>query len=156
MNLKNFKNYQLLIFDFDGTIAKLDIDWEGLKKALKKLPRKEHYQIIAKYETAKIQNLSPRSQIIKIIKKLSPHKKMAIFSDNLGQTIQEGLKKLKIKGQFDLVVGRDSVKKPKPHPEGLLKIIKTLNMKKNKTIYIGNSAKDKLAGEEAGIKTIII
>lgn len=179
-----FKNYNLVIFDFDGTIAKLDIDWNGLKKELKDFCKrkygleksfqpldktiqeikdligetfiKECNKIIAKYELKNINKLVANDNILKIIKYYTPRKRKAIFSDNLCGTIKKGLKILKINKNFDMIIGRDLIEEQKPNPEGLFKIMQNFRVERKKIIFIGDSKKDKIAGHLTKIKTVIL
>ena len=62
------------------------------------------------------------------------------------------LSHLEVDKYFDLIIGADMVKNPKPHPEMIEKTIQELQFHKNNSILIGDSHKDKLAAEKAGIK----
>jgi phosphoglycolate phosphatase len=57
---------------------------------------------------------------------------------------------------FAKVVGANNVPNPKPHPDMLLKIIDEHKLEKHRTILIGDSPKDKLSAQSAGIDSIIV
>ena len=62
-------------------------------------------------------------------------------------------KKILSKYNFiDYLVTADDVKNGKPHPEGLLKIIKKFKNNKKKTLFIGDSIHDFRASKSAKIK----
>ena len=46
--------------------------------------------------------------------------------------------------------------KPKPDPDTLLFAIKSLNVAKEQTIYIGDGLRDIIAAKEANIKSILV
>jgi len=69
---------------------------------------------------------------------------------------QKMLRHLKIEHFFETVIGADKVDNPKPKPDMLLKIIEMLNTKKEKTLLVGDSHKDLLAAQNAGIKSIMV
>lgn len=52
---------------------------------------------------------------------------------------------------FDVVITSDMVKLPKPSPESLNIIIDKFNLKREETIYIGDSESDSLAAKKASV-----
>jgi len=52
---------------------------------------------------------------------------------------------------FDVVVGGEDVKTPKPSPEGVFYAMEKLNAKKHNTLYIGDSIIDGQTAEAAGV-----
>ena len=67
---------------------------------------------------------------------------------------QELLQHMKIMDNFDLLIGRENVKNPKPHPEPILKAMKRLKAKKEETWMIGDTILDMVAAKSAGVKSI--
>ena len=55
---------------------------------------------------------------------------------------------------FDALICGEDVKRPKPHPEGLLKLRKEQHLAKKKTVLVGDAASDVEAGSAAGFKTV--
>jgi phosphoglycolate phosphatase len=53
---------------------------------------------------------------------------------------------------FDLVVTALDVRNPKPHPESVYLILKTLRLQKAETVFVGDSAIDRQAADAAGIR----
>jgi phosphoglycolate phosphatase len=53
---------------------------------------------------------------------------------------------------FDMVVTALDVKKPKPHPESVEKILETLNLAKERVWYVGDSEVDKETALSSGVK----
>ena len=158
--------YKYIIFDFDGTIVKLNIDWVGLKnelnkvfgidftplnQALEKLDKESReiaFKIIEKYESHATYEVNEK--LIRYI--ISNNKNYAILSDNMTSTIITILNKLNIKNKFRVIIGRDKVKKYKPNIEGMIKILnyfKVDNLKE--VIYVGDSKKDELIARKLSI-----
>jgi len=54
------------------------------------------------------------------------------------------------------IVGKEDVSQPKPHPDGLLKIIEKTSYPLAEIIYIGDSTHDLMAGTDAKVATIQI
>jgi phosphoglycolate phosphatase len=66
------------------------------------------------------------------------------------------LNHLNIDNYFQTIIGANNVKNPKPHPDMLLKIIDDFSLDKNRTLLIGDSLKDKLSAQSAGIESILV
>lgn len=55
---------------------------------------------------------------------------------------------------FDMVVTALDVKNPKPHPESIEKILQSLNLKKEETVFVGDSEVDRDTARSSGIRFI--
>ena len=64
------------------------------------------------------------------------------------------LAEFNLDGYFDLVVTSSDVKRPKPHPDVLLKISDHFNIPPDQVIYIGDSRLDELAARTAGMPLV--
>lgn len=84
------------------------------------------------------------------------NRKLAIATNAFSNFAKEMLEHLNIYKYFDIVVGADMVKEPKPHPEMILKVIDDLNAHKSSTILIGDSHKDRLSAQSAEIKFLLV
>ena len=81
------------------------------------------------------------------------NKKMAIVTNKPENLTKKILKELLILDYFDLIVGPESVTQLKPNPEGLIKVLQTLNETASKAIMIGDSYTDIEVGRKAGMNT---
>ncbi|MFY9942137.1 MAG: HAD family hydrolase [Desulfobacterales bacterium] len=59
-----------------------------------------------------------------------------------------------LEGYFDLVVSAADVRRPKPDPEPLLKILEHFEVSPREMIYVGDSEVDRLAAAAAGIPLV--
>ena len=57
---------------------------------------------------------------------------------------------------FKVVVCGDDLSTHKPHPEGLLTILRRLNVLPADTLYAGDADADVLGGADAGVRTVLI
>ena len=55
---------------------------------------------------------------------------------------------------FEIVVTAADVERPKPHPEGVLRILETVGAAPREAVYIGDSEQDRLAAQAAGVDFI--
>jgi len=76
--------------------------------------------------------------------------KIGIISTKYRYTIMELLDSQFPKNFFDIVLGIEDVKEPKPSPEGLLLAVERLNGNLQNTLYIGDSTIDARTAESAG------
>jgi len=87
---------------------------------------------------------------------LSKGFKLCICTSSKGALVKEYLSRNNLDKYFNYVVGFEDVKKLKPDPEGIYKIMEFYGDKDtDKYLMVGNSAKDILAGKNAGVKTAL-
>ena len=91
--------------------------------------------------------------LVSLLEKLRPQIKTTIAT-NRTDTIDRLLAEFGLDGYFDLVVSASDVKRPKPHPEALLKILNYFDLEPYQTIYIGDSQVDELAARAAAIPLV--
>lgn len=66
------------------------------------------------------------------------------------------IRHLKLSRYFDYVLCADKLKRGKPHPDIIKKIMQKLGRKPQETIYVGDMVIDAQAGRRAKVKTIIV
>lgn len=170
----------LVIFDFDGTIAKLPIDWPGLKERLLRFLREhgiertsvtlwkdigelkqqlppavvqEAYRCIEEYEHRAVSLMEVNKHTVAYLNNIiAIGGKIAICSNNMTSTVLMGLERLELRQSVALVVGLDSVRCLKPHPDGVLKILRELRVPARHALFIGDSNLDEYAALSAGVK----
>ena len=108
-----------------------------------------------------------RRRAIKLVRPLEPsldtlrrvHQRggtIAICSNNMSATVRSGLDRLGVSHIVTMVVGRDSVCRSKPDPEGLRQILKHLNVDGKRAVFVGDSADDAEAARRAGTSFVKI
>ncbi len=80
--------------------------------------------------------------------------KIAAITTRSKRTSVKTLEISGIVGYFDVIISGEDVEMSKPHPEGLLKALKCLNIQPEKAVMVGDTEADIIAGKGARIKTI--
>ncbi|MCB4747489.1 MAG: HAD family hydrolase [Sulfurovum sp.] len=111
---------------------------------------KEHYQMVANTKTV----LLPSAHEAIVLAKL--HATLGIVTTKTAAYSKEMLEHMGIMQYFDLLIGREDVTHPKPHPEPILKAISKLNADKKRCWMIGDTSMDILAAEAAQIQSIAV
>lgn len=143
-----------MIWDLDGTLIDLEVDWIGLKAAKKHV---KDWETTDRYELENIHQAEPIERSVECVQELKNRGcKLAICSSNMHETIVQSLKKMGIRNFFDIIVGSNNVNKQKPHPEGLNIIVRILGIAKEKIVFIGDSWRDEEAGKRANIQTVLL
>lgn len=82
--------------------------------------------------------------------------KLAVVTTKTSQFSKELLKHLEILEAFDVLIGREDVTHPKPHPEPIEKALLALNAKKEQSWMIGDTCMDMVAAREANIFSVAV
>jgi len=176
-------SYQYILLDWDGNLAKTTQIWlDSTIIVLKRNNYKHDKQLVLKglsdlhsfFLELGVSNIQEVVDEIKLeVHRLVPKielypdaiyvletleslgKQLALITTSHRHLIFPVLKRFNLSNLFRVVITRDDVSKPKPHPEPLEKAIKQLGATKNKTIMIGDSAADLAAANSAGVDSIL-
>jgi phosphoglycolate phosphatase len=89
------------------------------------------------------------------IKNLISRKKLIAICSNKPESLcRKVLKDIELFDFFSVIVGGDSLKKSKPHPDPLIYILKKLSKPKQSAVFIGDSSIDIKASKAASIPFI--
>lgn len=115
----------------------------------KLLDRVKAYRKTMKYSPfLRLMEIEP--QLKPLLKKLRPLYKIAIAT-NRTDTMNRVLSQHGIEKSFDLVVTALDVKRPKPYPDQLNKLLDFFDCKPRQLLYVGDSELDQQAAEAAGV-----
>ncbi len=73
-----------------------------------------------------------------------------VTTDTTGQA-RRGLAALGLAGLLDAVVGADAVARPKPDPEAVHQVCRTLGVATRESVVVGDAVADVVMGREAGV-----
>lgn len=164
-----FNEFELFIFDMDGTLVDSALDFDAMRSELKfpkGAPILEHietlspeeqsraFHIVDKHERQGAERATEMPGVSELLAHLQTlSKKSAVLTRNSKAVTDLTLKKFS--WEFDLILTRDCITKQKPHPEGLLKICQDLSIEVCRACYIGDFKFDLEAANNAGMPGIL-
>ena len=77
--------------------------------------------------------------------------RLGIVTTKTAEYSKELLKHFKLLDYFEILIGRENVQNPKPHPEPILKAVYLMNAKREITYMVGDTCLDMVSAKEAGI-----
>lgn len=91
-----------------------------------------------------------------VIQGLAKKYNLALLTNSKRALIHDLLKKFNLNQYFNTVLSLDDVTNPKPHPEGLQKLLTQLEQKPEEVVYIGDLVADLRAAKSARVNSIVI
>ncbi|HUR67687.1 MAG TPA: HAD-IA family hydrolase [Candidatus Thermoplasmatota archaeon] len=85
-----------------------------------------------------------------------PHTPMAIVTTKAVDPARTVLRALGMEARFATIVGVDTVRRPKPDPEGVRVALSRLGIGALRTVFVGDTIMDVLAGKGAGVRTVAV
>lgn len=83
-------------------------------------------------------------------------KPMAIVTTKAVEPARTVLRALGFEDRFRAVVGVDTVRRPKPDPEGVRVALARLGVGASRSVFVGDTIMDVLAGRAAGARTVAL
>ncbi|MBI3315028.1 MAG: HAD family hydrolase [Candidatus Omnitrophica bacterium] len=82
--------------------------------------------------------------------------RLAVASNRPTEATLLVLKILGARAYFDMVLCADKVQRPKPHPDMLIEIMRTLKIRRKEALYVGDMTIDVLTGRGARVRTVAV
>jgi len=96
----------------------------------------------------------PYDGIVSVVRRLkNDGKRLGLVTSKVRTGAVRGLKAAGLEPDFDVIVGADDVRNPKPHPEPVLVALGLLGAQPGEAVFIGDSRHDLESGRAAGVKT---
>lgn len=174
------KNYDLFIFDWDGTLSTSTV-LVRVSHFFKKRYNPEYIRSHASsYKQPKKVNIPFRSAeartvswiyelysvftkprlregTVELLKELKKrNKKIALFSDGAQHRVHAEVKRLGLEEYFDVILSAETIHAYKPNPTGIGIISKELGIKKSKCLYVGDMSIDIFMARFGGMKVCAV
>ncbi len=163
--------YDAVVYDLDGTLVRLAVDWAATAEEIKPILREHGAEATANDAL----DLLPVAESLGIEGEIEPHLAaaeragarqseplpllndfadadgpVAICSLNCEAACRLALAEHGVPNEPEVIVGRDSVGERKPHPEPLLTAVERLGAVPEQTLFIGDSDSDAETARRAG------
>ena len=125
---------------YDGLKTKQKLEMLSKEKGFDRDLHNVVWEEKQKITNEKLKNISPHSNLIDLLKKLSEDGfKIACCSNSIRKTVLTVLSKLDIIEYFDQILSNEDVKNSKPHPEIYWKVISEMGVIAEETLIVEDS-----------------
>jgi len=164
-------NYEAVVYDLDGTLVELAVDWDAVARDVAALLESRgvppdstglwemwHGSKGTPHETAVHRTMADHeeagaraSTLLAAARSIPADRPVGVCSLNAESAVHVALETHDLTGAVDAVVGRGSVPTEKPDPEPLLATLDPLGVDPERTVFVGDSERDEVAAERAGV-----
>ena len=110
---------------------------------------KEHYRMVSKAKTVLLPNAK------EALKTASSFARLGIVTTKTGRYSKELMEHFGVLHYFEVLIGREDVTHPKPHPEPILKALEAMGVDQKGDVWmIGDTTMDIEAAQNAGINAV--
>lgn len=171
--MDRYDGYEAVVFDLDGTVVHLDVDWGRVDRAVAAHlaandlgPTDDAWAALDAAEAAGVGGVdeliadherrgatrSRRLPVADDLRALSERGvPTAVCSLNCEAAVRGALDAHGLDDAADVVVGRDSVTERKPDPEALLAALRPLGVAPGAALFVGDSESDAVTADRAGV-----
>ncbi len=111
--------------------------------------------LLSRHETSAAKDVCLINGSLEAVARIRAHGlKTAILTNNGRHAVEIILQKIPLERYFDVVQTRNESPNPKPYPDGLLNVIRRLNVRIDEAVYVGDARIDLAAASRAGIEFI--
>lgn len=164
--------YEAVVYDLDGTLARLAVDWEQVREDVASTLRARDVEAeeMSLWDLLEHAHGSPLEQAVEDV--IGEHERDGArrserlsLADELPLDVQVGVCSLNCESacrialemhgldrHVETIVGRDTVATYKPDPEPLLHAIEGLDTDPTEALFVGDSESDELTADRAGVE----
>ncbi len=112
-------------------------------------------KLIEKYELAGVDRAAPLEGALDLLHAMSaPPRRAGIVTSNSSATVERWLRRRRVRGAVEVIVGRDTGLALKPAPATLLRALELLGAAARDAVLVGDSEADLHAAQAAGVRFI--
>jgi phosphoglycolate phosphatase len=163
--------YAARVYDLDGTLVRLDVDWEAAREdavaalaargvgigdvslweALERAETTGYGGVVEEILADHERNGARSAGRLPLADDLPADVPVGVCSLNAEAACRIALEGFDLGDHVNCLVGRDTVDGRKPDPEPLLAVVDALGVGPDEALFIGDSESDALAAERAGV-----
>ena len=164
--------YEALVYDLDGTLVRLDVDWGAVAEEVAAVLRPRGidtdgslWDLLERAEAAGERHRRAVEEVIAdheregarsadrlpLADELPAGVPTGVCSLNCEAACRIALELHGLDGHVDAVVGRDTLDSHKPDPAPLLATVDALGADPRATLFVGDSDSDRVTAERAGV-----
>lgn len=175
--MQNKNSMKLLMFDFDGTLVNLPVNWKKLREDLRRLLRSKSFlvplfpsieaitenhrelrekawKLIEEYELRAVRGIKLDFEMVELFNKLKAKGYRIVLLTLQGRIpIEKALKKLKLQRFFDHIITREEIIDREKQIEKMLELS---NVKPSQAVVVADRLHDISTASRLGCKTIAI
>ena len=106
---------------------------------------KKHYREISTQKTKLLPNAK------EAVKMASEFARLGIVTTKTARYSKDLMQHFGLMDYFEVLIGRENVDNPKPHPEPILKALHLMNANKEISFMVGDTCLDMVSSKEAGV-----
>lgn len=164
------QEYEAYVYDLDGTLVELDVDWGTVREEVAAVLRargldvegmdlwtllgvadETGYRRPVERKIAEHERDGARvAERMALVDGLPHEVPVGVCSLNCEAACRIALEQYGVDSHVDVVVGRDSCETEKPDPEPLLAAVDALGARPDRTLFIGDSPRDRETADAAG------
>ncbi|WP_435076030.1 HAD family hydrolase [Halococcus sp. AFM35] len=166
------EDVEAVVYDLDGTLVRLTVDWQRVETDIASMLREEGidpvgldaWAMLDAAEDAGVESEvesliaaaerdgAHESRRLAFADEIETRLPVGVCSLNCEEACRIALERHDLAERMGSVVGRDSVAERKPAPEPLLAAVEELGATPERTLFVGDSAGDAEAAERAGTR----
>lgn len=165
-NTENSSNFELVIFDLDGTLIEFNIPFEKIRRELgikdrfvlesimaerDEIRRLEMLRVLESYEIRSALEAKPAYCAVELVQNLQAIK--GVVTRNSRRSAEIVAERLGFR--FDFIIGREDAA-PKPSPEPVKLVLDMFGVEPRKALMVGDFLFDLISGRAAGVRTALI
>lgn len=172
-------DYAMTIFDLDGTLVHLRVDWEAFRArcatfldeevlpggpdrpatwTLAKLRERGDdeaidrlLEVLRSFELAGAIRSESIAAGTEMFHRANDGRPLAVVTNNTRAAAQEALRRHGLRPHVDTLVALEDVDVQKPAPEGLERVLSTHDVEPGEALFVGDGDKDATAATRAGV-----
>ena len=166
-----YAEYEALIYDLDGTLVHLDVDWEAARRDVVTAVREHGHEVTDETLWELFDGAADDGVESLVHETLEAHERrgarrstrlpdaddfphpvpVGVCSLNAESACRIALERHDLDAHVDVVVGRDTVEGQKPDPGPLLHVVQQFDVSPADALFIGDSHSDEQAANRADV-----